>query len=29
MILNVHREALDAMDLKEIGNEFIFIKDSR
>ena len=29
MILNVHREALDAMDLEEIGNEFISIKDSR
>lgn len=29
MILNVHREALDAMDLEKIGNEFISIKDSR
>ena len=29
MILNVHREALDAMDLDEIGNEYISIKDSR
>ena len=29
MILNVHREALDAMDLEEIGNEFISSKDSR
>ena len=29
MILNVHREALDKMDLKEIGNDFISIKESR
>ena len=24
----MHRKALDAMDLEEIGNEFISIKDS-
>ena len=29
MILNVHREALDAMDLEEIENKFTSIKDSR
>ena len=29
MILNVHREALDAMDLEEIENKFTSIRDSR
>ena len=29
LLLNVHTEALDAMDLEEIGNEFISSKDSR
>ena len=29
MILHVHKDKLDDMSLKEIGNEFISQKDSR